>query len=112
MAPHPLFDDRVVDLLRGVTDEFVRTVPASIQAADIVLRPGPDGRETETILTVTYPNADPPPDWRLPESVAQAGRNFAAAWAATGHQLPAFQFIHRREAGGPWKATMEPLLEW
>jgi hypothetical protein len=112
MGPHPLFDEHVVDLLRGVTDAFVRCVPDSVAAADILLRPGPEGREGETSLEVTYPEAAPPADWSVPEAVAQAGRDFAAAWLATGHPMPAFQFIHRREEDGNWKVKMQPLQDW
>jgi len=112
MVSHPLFDERVVDLIRAVTDEFVKVVPEAIQAADIVLRPGPEGRETETTMAITFPDSDSPQDWVLPEAVALAGRNMANAWIATGHKMPAFQFNHRRMDDGRWKASIEPLQEW
>jgi len=112
MASHPLFDERVVELMRAVTDEFIKVVPEAIQAADIVLRPGPEGRETETAMTITFPDSGHAPDWDLPESVAHAGQNMAIAWIATGHKMPAFQFNHRRIEDGRWKASIEPLQEW
>ena len=58
MVTHPLFDERVMELFPGVTDEFIKYVPESIQAANIVLRPGPEGRETETTVGITFPDAD------------------------------------------------------
>ncbi len=112
MNSHPLFDERVIELLRGVTDELVRYVPDNLLAIDLLLRPGPLGNEAETTLSATYPDAPPPADWTVPESVAEAGRNLAAAWIATGHPMPAFQFCHRRGEDGRWQASMEPLLEW
>jgi hypothetical protein len=112
MVSHPLFDERVLELFPGVTDEFIKCAPKTIQAADIVLHPGPEGRETETTLAITFPDADSPPEWALPDSVALAGQKLAIAWIATGHKMPAFQFNHRRNADGQWHATMEPLLEW
>lgn len=112
MGSHPLFDEHVVTLLRAVTDEFIKLVPDAIQAADILLRPGPEGRETDTSMAITFPESEPFPAWALPDSVAIAGRNLAAAWIATGHKMPAFQFNHRRLADGLWKASMEPLQEW
>lgn len=112
MDSHPLFDERVVDLLRGVTDELVKVIPDEISAIDLVLRPGPRGREIETTLSASYPDAPPPTDWSVPESVADACRNLVAAWIAMGHAMPAFKFSHTRDADGNWKASMEPLLEW
>ena len=58
MVAHPLFDERVMELFPGVTDEFIKCAPKTMQAADIVLRPGPEGRETETTLAITFPDTD------------------------------------------------------
>lgn len=112
MAAHPLFDETVVERLRGVTDTLVPFVPDSIHAVSVILRPGPSDDPAATTLDVIFP-AEPAPDgWSVPDSLNQAARVFAAAWLAHGQPMPAFRFSHRRQEDGRWQASVEPLEEW
>jgi len=109
MDSHPLFDERVVDLLRGVTDELVNSSPQASRRIDLVLRPGPTGNEIETTLTATYPIAPPPAIGRS-RIRRRCGRVFALH-GRHGPSMPAFQYCHRRNEDGNG-VSMEPLLEW
>lgn len=112
MAVHPLFDPNVIECIPGITDSLVGKVPMSVARVDVIVRPGPAGDESAATIEVIFPDNSAPADWTAPDALLQAGRSLAAAWTATGHAMPAFQFHHKRLEDGRWQSNASLLTEW